>query len=286
MLLRSLKNSLRQQGFSLLELTVTMGLMGLVSLFTIKIMEQQSMSQQSIEASAEINTMVSNIAQAINDPVKCNSMFYNKAAGNTFPGLSYQIVRPGLPTVTHRLVETLADHNKIYQDFYIKDSSSIVLQYEPATGTARLDVTFHVQPLGTTQKANLYNNPNAKTIKRSIPFNVVLSTANRVMYCGPVISSNAILAKQAACSALKNVGGWWNPSTNRCEIVKQSCPFNRVFRGFTVDGSGKVIPDCQPASNYVKAEDIFDLGHSMSCVGKTKWKFIVGPNNKLRLNCE
>ena len=271
----------KHSGFSLLELSVTMGLMGLVSLFTMKIMENQSTTQTSIEATAEINTTISLIAQTINDPAKCASMFYNRNVNSDLNGLSYTIA---VPPATHQVLQTRAS-GKIYQNFFIQDASHIRLRGEAATGTANLSITFSVQPLAKSQKLNLFSQNNAKTIIRTIPFNVVTNAGGIITSCGPVISTYSQLAKQNACLSLAQLGGVWNSGTGRCEITQQSCPYGQIVRGFRADG----VILCENAPTQMMVEDIFDLSHTVNCalgVGNHRWLLTTGPNGKLRIHCQ
>src|SRR5690606_273957 len=288
--------ALKEKGFSLIELTVTVGLMGLVSLFTMKVMENQTSSQASIEATAEINMTVSTIAQSINDPAKCASMFHNQVASpagtTTFDGLRYTVANPPAAPVTHQLLETRATHNIVYQHFFINDHNDIRLRGDTASGTATLSITFRVQPSSLSQKLNLFNQTNARTIIRHIPFNVELDGANRVLSCGSVVSSNSLLSQQNACALLTGIGAYWNashPHGPRCMMREQVCPFDHLMRGFNADGS----INCRPAEEFVRGEDIFDLSHTVNCnfggspTGIShRWVLVpTGPQGRLRIHC-
>lgn len=292
MLVNKIKIFFKDSGFSLLETAVTVGLMGFVSLFTMKLMEQQNMSQLSIEASSEINMTVSTIAQAINDPEKCASMFKGKnltpqspptRISTTLPGLIYQVKR-GASLVNVNLLQTLSNHNKVYKQFYIKDASSIELASETGSSVANLNLTFHVQPIGKTQKMALSFNPFVKTVKRSIPFNVKLN-GSTVMSCGPVISSHDLIARKNACEMLSTtIGATWDNATNKCVVgskVVSRCYLGELPVGF--DSAGRII--CEPATNRVRVEDIFDLNATANCTGSLYWYIDKGTSGKLVIKC-
>lgn len=272
----------KPKGFSLLELSVTMGLMGLVSLFTMKIMENQSMSQASIEATAEINTTISIIAQTINDPAKCNSMFYGKNINSNLNGLSYTTTPPA--AATHQLLQTRAS-GKVYQTFFIQDAAAISLSGEPATGTANLTITFSVQPLNKSQKINLFAQNNARTIRRTIPFNVV-TTGTTISSCGPIISTYSQIAKEQACNTLNNLGGGkWDWNGTNCLFTtspSHTCSWDRLLKGFNANGDAI----CVPATDQVRVEDIFDLSFTTTCAYARRGYYLrVGGSGKLQLNC-
>lgn len=285
----SVKNLLKSKGFSLLELSITMGLMGLVSLFTMKIMENQSMGQESVEASAEINQMVAKIAQTINHRDKCAALFKGRLV-SIFPydyqpmsGLIYDYrASPALPLTTHNLLLTRSLHNTVYKHFYIRDENDI--QYAGiAPLVVNLKITFRVQPANKDQKMNLFNQNNERTIIREIPFNITYKPgSSEISSCGQVVSNSSRQAREVACASMEGIGARWNNVTGNCYLETGTCPYGEVGSGF--DATGKVI--CTPAINQIRADDLFDTAYRTDCLmaGTQTWRLsVVG--GKIRLNC-
>jgi prepilin-type N-terminal cleavage/methylation domain-containing protein len=275
-----------QKGFSLVELVVTVGLMGVVSLLTMRIMENQSAAQLSVEVTAEINNTVSLISQAINDPRKCAQMFAGRNVNSTVDELSYQITSVTPPSTAY-LLQTRND-GKIYRYFYVEDGD-ITLSQDTAMGMANLNIVFKVQSMSSAQKLNLFSMMNARTVRRQIPFNVVTDGSLNILACGPIASQGNLEAKRIACNSLARTGvTTWNAVTARCEISPKACPFGQLPVNF--DAFGNIV--CRQANTLIQVEDIFDLDHSTDCQPLTGgrvlslWGITTNPSNgKLRLSC-
>lgn len=279
----SLKKLIKEKGFSLFELSVTIGLMGIVSLFTMKVMENQAQTQESIEATAEINMTISTIAQTINHIGKCEALFKGRAVNSTLNGLIYSYRQStNLPMTQYNLLLTRAGQNKVYQNFYIDDANDIRLSGDPTSGMANLTITFRVQPLAKSQKLNLFNLGAGRTIIRQIPFNVITNASNVITSCGPVISASSTLARKTTCDSMLGVGARWDAGARRCYLDSGICPYGQVASGF--DATAHVI--CTPAINQIRADDLFDTGYRDSCLaaGQQTWRLVV-VGGKVRLEC-
>ena len=276
-----------QKGFSLAEMAVTVGLMGVVSLLTMRVMENQSASQLSIEASAEINSTVSIIAQTINDPKKCNSMFVGKNINSSHNELRYTVVSP--PSTVNLLQTRNPPANKIYQYFYLEDGD-IRLSADPKnTGMAILTLDFKVQSMAKSQKINLFSAVNSRVVRRQIPFNVV-TVGSTITACGPVASRSQDEARRVACLSLAQSGlTQWNGTS--CELRPQICPFGQIPINF--NAAGNIV--CDEARNRIQVEDLFDLNHVIECQPtapppavqrvRARWGLTVSSAGKIRLTC-
>lgn len=276
-----------QRGFTLVELVVTLGLMGMVSLITMKVMENQSASQLSVEATAEINSTVSLIAGAINDPVKCNQMFAGRNINSVINELRYQVTTSVPPADVYLLQSRNA--GKIYRYFYIDDGDMTLSQDPTNMGMANLNIFFNVQSMAISQKINLFSHINSRTVRRQIPFNVVTDAALNILSCGPLASRSNLVAKQIACESLDNTGlVVWDAGSSRCRLRKNICPPGQIPVNF--DAAGNIR--CRTGGNQVRVEEIFDLSYmTNSCAGsganiKRFWGIVADPTTgKLRINC-
>ncbi len=275
-----------QKGFTLVELVVTLGLMGMVSLITMKVMENQSAAQLSVEATAEINTTVSLIAGAINDPIKCNQMFAGRNINSVINELRYQVPTSAPPADVYLLQSR--NVGKIYRYFYIDDGDMTLSQDSSNMGMANLNIFFNVQSMAISQKINLFAHINSRTVRRQIPFNVVTDAALNILSCGPLASRSNLVAKQIACESLVNTGlVYWDTGLARCRLRRNVCPYGTIPINF--DATGNIR--CQTGQSQVRVEEIFDLSYmTNSCAGsghlKRYWGIVADPSSgKLRINC-
>lgn len=273
-----------QKGFTLVELVVTLGLMGMVSLVTMKVMENQSAAQLSVEATAEINTTVSLIAGAINDPIKCSQMFVGRNINSVINELRYQVTT-SLPPADVYLLQS-RNAGKIYRYFYIDDGDMTLSQDPSNMGMANLNIFFNVQSMAISQKVNLFNQINSRTVRRQIPFNVVTDAGLNILSCGPLASRSNLVAKQIACEGLQRSGiVEWHAATSRCRVKRNLCPRDQIPVNFHPDGSIK----CDSARNQVRVEEVFDFTYmTNSCFGSGQklWSVVADPSSgKLRINC-
>ena len=277
-----------QKGFSLVELVVTLGLMGMVSLITMKVMENQSAAQLSVEATAEINSTVSLIAGAVNDPAKCHQMFAGRNINSVINELRYQVATSGAPADVYLLQSR--NVGKIYRYFYIDDGDMTLSQDPSNMGMANLNIFFNVQSMAISQKINLFSQLNSRTVRRQIPFNVVTDASLNILSCGPLASRNNILAKEIACRGLLNTGlVTWDSGSSRCLLRRNVCPAGEIPVNF--DASGNIV--CNTGGDQVRVEEIFDLSYMTNncAVSGTNplrvyWGIVADPaTGKLRINC-
>ncbi len=78
----NLKTLMRQRGFSLVQVMVAVGLMGGLALTMMKMMENQTKQQKTMELKAEQGDMANMMRQVLNNKVSCEATFLGFSPGN------------------------------------------------------------------------------------------------------------------------------------------------------------------------------------------------------------
>lgn len=229
---------LNSRGFSLPEITVALGLMGGISLVTMKLMEEQSGNQALITANSQVQNTVSVIQGALRNPDTCRKMLGNVAKGTSFSTLEY-----GIPDRTNPAIEIrkkLLDTNVKYDKFRIE---SIKFQDSttgtPSATTAELEIIFRINKKSMSMWAP-DQDTNDTSIKKRLPLVVKMDGANKLSDCGPATSDTNSSAREKFC---KSMGGAavWNGAT--CKLSNtMSCPYGQIPQKLTSLGKAICVP--------------------------------------------
>jgi prepilin-type N-terminal cleavage/methylation domain-containing protein len=284
--MKKLLNS--QKGFSFPELLVAMGLVGGVSLVTMKLVETNSRNQSTLTATSEIQKTVSLVKQALGDPEGCRYVLRGQAVGNNGSpvniganpqnaalgaGLFFRIAR------TNDL-KVLLRPNTTYRGFRsttiqlqrpagnLPDSAELILNFANET-------TLDKNQAGTLSDGNAANDKGTRMV---IPLMVKLDGSNQVTDCGPSTSETNEAAREKFCLSLGTMAIWdslGNPKT--CKFRTYQCPHGQVAREQLSTGA----ITCVNVEDQMRASDLFDTT-PCSITGNYQ---IIKVGDKLKIQC-
>lgn len=296
-----------------------MGLLGGVSIVTIKVMENQTNNEANLKAKAEIQKTTALLKSVLNDPVSCKKMLEGQPLNAALNGESSIGLPPVLPPPAVNPTKA-----GLYQN--IKDQAyREILSVHPTQGTnyGRFRIapaTFNpiklikVTDTGTNvdavdlsiqynveTKSILFrddgNYANDRTYIEKIPLLVTFNTTtNRITDCGLVISDAAIAAKQKLCDSMGNMTRW-NAGTSRCEFIASECTGNTIpERQARSNQDTDAVFNCvdiHTQFNVMQLFDTIDGGLTRRCTSPTGTYRIIADNDtddgnkvKLRLHCQ
>jgi prepilin-type N-terminal cleavage/methylation domain-containing protein len=274
---------LQQKGFSLIELMVAIGLLGGISLVTMKLFQDQKANEVYIKSRAEIAKVVSLLEMTMSEPNNCRQIFAGKtktSAGVPVPKLAVTFVDSTGVTNERILLETgTGSTPKNYRDFYLLEND-ILLKDSPLGNStvAELELRFRVKHRTLLSQGMA----NDHVVVKKIPF--VVSLASGVINeCGPALGDANDLAKQQLCTDMGALGAW--DSVNKvCRLNQYTCPAGQVASGFTPDpSSGSLIFNCVDSADQINLADFFDLTPH-NCTAGAPFS-IINSGGKFRIKC-
>jgi prepilin-type N-terminal cleavage/methylation domain-containing protein len=278
-----------QRGFTLVELTVGLGLMGVISLVTMKMISQQQSNTAYLTAKTEINKTVSLVQSSMNKPENCKFML----AGNTVaPSLGSAASIPSLRITGpsrdgSQIIMSLLDAGLNYGHFYLGPDAIKLISNPALPNSAELVLTFNLP----TKSLLNFGATTPRPIVKRIPVQVVTNAANVVRSCGVVVSDANNEAKKRFCLSLaaKGITTW--TADNKCQLKSLECLGGRVPR--TISNIGALSSDpsnpgangnCVTPDKVIDADLVFDT--TANCKIKAGGIMIVrGPSNKITVSC-
>lgn len=267
-----------QLGFSLPELTIALGLMGGISLVTMKIIDEQRSNEAYLRGRSEISKAVGLIKNTLNKDENCRQTL----AGRTLPtpgSSAVNEIRVNFKRNNILYSQTLLEANKKYSDFH---TQSITL--ERATGaipnTAELVMRFRIKSrnfrLWGSADPNIPD-PDDRIITEKLPMIVYMNTANLITDCSPALSETNAVAKKKFCDSL-GPAAVWNDVTKRCGFQDMRCPFGEILINMDKLGGGT----CMRIENAINLENLFSTA-ACNWTGSVR---IVNLQGKLIVKCD
>ena len=199
---------MRIRGFSIAEVMVAAGLMGLLSVGLLNITKQQAVVQKRSETSVEINIISSLISQTLLNSGACNNTL--GLGGNVSNGKT-------LTAIKNRNGEVLFDTTSKYGNNTVGLQSMELsgLSVSPTTngflyGTVKLDILF--EKLSKTLSGK-------KTLRKSFTVNVQLDGSSNLTKCYSA-TENAVdtavgESQETICAS---IGGNYDTNIDKCEL--------------------------------------------------------------------
>jgi prepilin-type N-terminal cleavage/methylation domain-containing protein len=270
---------LKQKGFSLPEIVIALGLVGGISLVTMKLMDDQSENSALLYARADISKTISGVQAALNDPVKCRKMLGGtqvSSSGVSLASLKYDFTRPGETTA---IPVVLLEAGKKYGTFQLGPNDIQLKTSETFTSGNFVDLVLHFRV--KKRNAKIFDSDSEQVLIERIPVSITLSSANTVSTCGSVVSESNLSAREKFCQSLA-AGGMteWVPdaSGGKCRLRALDCPQGKVPKNWVTIGN----PDCQNLTDLLTVEDLFVINESCSINSGVR---IVTQNGKFKLEC-
>ncbi len=278
-----LKDLLNYRGFSLTEIMVAMGLMGGVSLVTMRLMENSASNETYIRFRGEVSKAVALISTHLNDPNSCKSILVGKtmigtpvatpvAAGNYYNG-------DGVLRMTNRLgtaTVSLLQHNQDYDGFRIPLGGISLQRNQSDTATQKLVdliLVFDVKKRDFGSRKAGANERITKKITMKVE-----ATGSTITSCGPIIAEASTTAKQVLCTSLTSGAAFWDGT--ECRLKSIRCPYGEVPFQMTSIGSVK----CVPVEQKIDTNQVFDFTQS-NCLPGQQVRLNTGTDGKIKAEC-
>lgn len=222
-MLKKLKGKLfASRGFTLAEVAMAAGLVGLVGLGVMHIVNQQMRVQKRALADYEINSLSTSLSTVLRDPDACKQTLAQwgnlKASVATVTSILKKDGNPAFTKGTY-----YGDRSILLADINI---TNFIVRPDPVPagkngfGELVLNVVFEkhgkmLKPTSSTPQTDL------RLIEtRSVPLKVTVDSAFQVVSCYSVTEDAALEALKTSCSS---IGGTYNESTSRC-VLKSYAP--------------------------------------------------------------
>ncbi len=276
----SLRNN--QKGFSLIEGTVTLGLLGITSLYSLKVMEERALQEYNLKTMAAINNTVTMIQKVMNTPENCQGALVNPIIDlvHSSTTLGTPIIELGIPKQGSTGRKVFLRANKFYDYFYIPPTG-INLLGTPTPTYFELVVDFKIKGKSwiakhTGEVAADYTT----TITRRIPIIGKVDAANKLLGCETDVGDNNEIAQERFCQSL-GVRATWNTVTKKC-ILNNSFKCAYDESPIKITSTGSIV--CGRLENRLDLNDLFDTSTQNCTGGKTKFQ-IVDSNGKFGIRC-
>ncbi|HXH30305.1 MAG TPA: hypothetical protein VNJ01_05810 [Bacteriovoracaceae bacterium] len=278
-------------GLSLVELSISMFILGVMGVMTMKLIDNQIQGEALLRSSSEVSKTMSLLKTAINDRSRCYDMVGGRsfsAAGESIDTLSY-FDRD--KDQAGAVAKEFLGSGKSYKEFQIPgqlappDKSGIFIKKSTlGPDLADLTITFKINKKGLSFLSDSNTLPFI-TVKRTISF-VVSRTAvgaPTITGCGPAVGDANDIAKRNLC---KQFGFTWDIPTSKCTPPTPIlCAAETVPKGVVAFDQ----LDCVPVRNWINLDDYFDYGWE-NCTTKAPagtWNKItmVVEGGKYRMRC-
>lgn len=255
-----------KRGFTLVELAVTMGITGLMTVMFMRLSLSSYNQEAHLRYKASVNETLTIVQNALRDPNKCTEMFKDQTITPTGTELPDEGIMMGEGT---RKVSLLKKGN--YADFEVE---SILLADSVFTNTS-FDIVINFEPRGITA-FNSFFNSGSKISKRITV--VGIKEAGKVKTCGPILSDTKLLVKKTFCDNMKSMGTW---DGEKCVLRHTPFKCNPPYIPYEMRSSGTL--NCTHVAHRVEYEKIFDF-NPRDCTTKN-YSFYQTPDGKITIGC-
>jgi len=278
-------NSFR--GYSLIEISVALAILGGVSILTMRIVQEQKGNESFIKSKAEVQNAISILRSTLADNENCRSML----AGKTFQkpasgseGVEIQSlflpIRGKKDASGNAIGKEFLKKDQSYRGFsvksiYLSGDDTITTKSTSQPQTGKLTIKFEIKNRGLAVWSKANSN---QLITQTLPISGTIGPNTLTLSdCGITVSEMNITAKQKFCLSLGNAA-IWDSINNKCNFSNSmTCPEGQVM--VKMNSLGGVV--CEPIKDAIKLDDLFDTS---SCQSTGKFR-IIEENGKLKIDC-
>lgn len=267
-----------EKGFTLVEISITIGIMGFLTLLTMTLLKNQSGQDAILKYRYEVNMKMIEAQRILNNPKRCEDVLKGlsvSAAGTEVPpeGLRYPEVNAstGLPTGNFLAPFLKVQKYSNYQVTSIKLKDGAI-----ANSSIVVEVTF--APMADGLVSSFFRGSGSKLVE-SFRLVAVKDSVNRVSVCGPVVSESNNMAKKVFCDSLGTTVATWNNTTNECDLREFRCTPPSVPA--RMDRLG--VWYCRDISERVNFDTIFDYTPATGC--NKRFHFYLTAAGKIAIGC-
>lgn len=263
------------------EILVAMGLMGGVSIVSMKLMQETSSNESYVRFKSEVSKAVSIVSTHLNDPNSCKTMIVgrprhlNATVPTTNP--AQYINGTGQLTMVNKLGTAsvvLLQHGQSYDGFEIP-LGGIVLTTSGTISSplTELVIVFDIKKRDISQRKGA----DKDRIVKKIALRTEVDGAGNIRGCGPIISDANLAAKRILCDSLKTAAFW---DGAECKLNAVRCPFGEV--PYQMTSLGSII--CVPVTDKVDPGEVFDFATD-ACLPGQSVRLTTGADGKIRADC-
>lgn len=277
-----MKNKFFQQGFSLPELLLSVGLLGGLSLITMKLTGDSEAGKNYILRSSHISQLVSEVQSAINEPSRCMAIF---GATTLAPGIDrgsinnpavLQNIKYTLPNGTEKIVleSGTPGSPKEYNGVFINSGDIKVMPSAAISDhITDIEITFRLK------QAILFSSlPQEQLIKKRFSVSTRIDSSNHVVSCRGLIQDSDVVTRENLCKTLGDVAHW-DAITEQCRHVPKICGYGKIPS--TIEAFGRF--DCANMDTHIPVEDLFEV--SMNDCSGPDISLAQGSSNKYTVKC-
>ena len=278
-----------QQGFSLPELSIAIGLLGGISLITMNVISDQKSNESFVKGRTQINNAVSLVKASISDKENCRSMLSGKilATNNSILDLtSLKVQVKSSPGSSMEILKANTNYNGFKTDaikLYTGARSGVIPSPLPTSLStnslveliqAKIDIDFRIK---NKSMSKWTSSSRDRIITETIPlFLTVLKSNRTVTDCEGVLSDTNNTAKEKFCESLGGAATW-NQLTQKCTLISQTCPTGQIM--VKMGNLGNM--QCQDIKNHINLADLFS---TQECTSTGSFR-IINESGKLKIDC-
>lgn len=215
------KNS--QSGFGLVEVMVSVGLMGGLAVFMMNQSEQSSKMQTKMNFNADLNAATNFLQTNLSKKDNCTLTLLGMGVGDEITQINYGIPNPVVPTDPPILDP---DKNPILKGAVLGNSTLqikemfLISKTDPATGTVIGDairVSFRAGRMGSDGVFIPIKTVGSTELNRDFMVNGPKDGANKYINCFSETGNMVETAVQQSCESF-GTSATWNNSTQKCEL--------------------------------------------------------------------
>jgi archaellin len=274
-------------GYSLVEISVALAILGGVSILTMKIVQDQKGNETYIKSKAEVQNAISILRSTLADDENCRAMLAGKSFQKPSTGSDgvelqslFLPIRGKVDASGNAIGKEFLKKDQPYKGFSVKsihlagdDTITQKSTSQPQTGKLIIKFEIKNRNLALWSKAN-----SNQVITHSLPISgTVGANSVNLSDCGISESEMNITAKQKFCLSLGSAAVW-DAVNKKCNFSSSmTCPEGEVM--VKMNSLGGVV--CEPIKDAIKLDDLFDTS---GCQSTGKFR-IIEENGKLKVDC-
>lgn len=269
----------RETGLSMTELMVGVGLMGGISVVTMKLMEETAQNKSHMSYTAAVNRAAMIVQNAINNESRCKEMLVGETRdANIYPNIPGTVRicggQGGACSNSLRIrkgagYEVLLQTNREYAEGFYIPPYGIQLASSPlGAGVSELVITFRTRSRDASSNSPTVQATaaagKAGVIVKRIPFLSEFS-GGTLRSCGQVVADTDLNARRIMCQSMGGAATW-NAGTSTCVLNDMRCP-NPDEVPITMTSLGGLV--CGPVTQTDFQDQIFNFSSSTCAPGQS-----------------
>lgn len=257
------------KGFSLLETSISLGLMGGVVLVTfMKVSKKQAANEYYVKAKGEIQKEISLLATSMKNSENCR--YFLSGIDDPEDSAETEINELKAPPQKNRH-EYRSSSNPEHQERKIMFKSNekkkfyktqkIALKRDEnlnSRGVRNLEFIFRIKNKNNSLWGRSDDDQDDDLIiTEKIPLIISSNSSGQVSDCYSPEGENRAKAKKSLCAQLGPMVEW-SEANQKCQFKHYECPAGKVPK--QVKGLGTYSEGCVPAENVLKIDDLFVTG--------------------------